>query len=447
MLTTTENHDEQGMAMIMAMLIMLVCTVVVTASLALAVHSNNQSAVQRNATAALHAADYGLQQELASLSAQPSATGVSCTSINNGAQTLLPNTALPTQWYAVKAVTCTNSAPNVNVTILATGYAVGDGSTPSTTAPSAATTRTIVSHVVLQPSGALSNGGYGFPDAIMSYGAVTAASGAPLSVNPLAGGAATIRSDGAVTLASGSLSASLSSWSNVTLTNNPVTGNVASAKVVALNNSTVSGYVDGATVNLGSPASTVGSYASGTATLPVQPPAPVFTYNQTDWLSLTSAGSVSSSCPTSGTLTGVYYVSSCASTVAPTAVSTGSVALIYTGSGTLTVSLPQFAGPGPSQLYLLAPNGNLTVTDAGAAGTQVFAYASGTLTVSGTIIGQLVGGSIVTSASTTLDAELVSAPPDFSYASAPSQVSPNPTGFVPQITDQYLCPVGSSTAC
>ena len=76
--------------MITALLVMMVCTVVVTASLALAVHSNGQSADQRNLTAALHAADYGLHEELAYLAGQPSAN--SCTPIPGG---LLPNTSLP----------------------------------------------------------------------------------------------------------------------------------------------------------------------------------------------------------------------------------------------------------------------------------------------------------------------------------------------------------------
>ncbi len=85
----------------------------------------------------------------------------------------------------------------------------------------------------------------------------------------------------------------------------------------------------------------------------------------------------------------------------------------------------------------------------------MFAYASGTVTVAGSaIVGQLVGGNVVAaSAPTNLIAQLVSTtigvtptfPPDFA---PPSVVSgPPPTGFVPQINDEYLCAPGVTSAC
>jgi len=445
--------DEQGMAMIMAMLIMLICTVVVTASLALAVHSNGQSADQRNLTAALHAADYGLQEELASLAGQPSSGGASCTPIDSGTATLLPNTSLPAQWFSVSLPSCSTSS--LTRTIISTGYALGDGSSPATTPPSTSQARTVVSHVTLQPAGALSNGGYGFPDAVLSFGALTATSSAALTVNPLAGYATSIRADGAISLAGGQIGTSLSSWSSIALSNvNPVTGNISSSGAVGLSNTTVvNGNVVGASVSQDGTSTVSGTVRSGVTTLPVQPPAPTFGYLQSDWTTLTGAGAASLSCPASSTLTGLYYFTSLSCGMTPTAIATGAVAVID-NSGNMNITIPAFPGPGPTQLYLIAPNGNISITSNGAAGVQVFAYASGTLSVSGTIVGQLVGGSVSTTAATTLDAQLVSTttaagavdfPPDFAFPTpAPN---PAPTGFVPQISDEYLCPEGVTTAC
>jgi hypothetical protein len=260
-------------------------------------------------------------------------------------------------------------------------------------------------------------------------------------------------SNGSLQLSSGQSSPSVSSWDNITLSNNPVTGNVVSAKTVSLNSSPVSGYVDaGLAVNLGSPPSSVGSSRSGTVKLPTQPPVPTFTYNAADWLALTGAALATTSCPAAGgTLNGLYVLSS-SCTLAPATVSTGAVAVVVNAAANLTVTLPAFPGPGPSQLYLIVTNGNLTLTDAGAA-TPVFAYASGTLNMSGTIVGQLVGGNVTTAGATNLIAELVSStvsgvptfPPNFAFPNAAA--GPTPTGFVPQMLDEYLCAPGSTTAC
>lgn len=455
---TQPGRDEQGIAMISALLIMMICTVVVTASLALAVHSNGQSADQRNLTAALHAADYGLQEELANLAGQPSSSGASCTPISGG---ILPNTSLPTQWFTVLLPGCTVSS--ANRTIIATGYALGAGSSPPATAPATASARTVVAHITLQPAGAISNGGYGFPDAILALksggsGGLSAASGSPLTIT--ADGPESIRSVGPVALSNGSLplssgltTASLSSWDNITLANNPVTGNVVSAKTVTLTSSNVSGYVEGTAISLlGTPVSTVGSQRVGTVQLPTQPPVPNFNYSLSDWLSLTGAGSATTTCPASGgTLTGLYVLAS-GCTVSPAAIGTGAVAIIVNAAGNLNLTLPSYTGPGPSQLYLIATNGNLTLSDSGAS-AQVFAYGSGTVTVSGTIVGQLAGGTVTTSAATNLITQLVSTtvsgvvtyPPDFAFPAAGA--GPTPTGFVPLLNDEYLCAPGATTAC
>ncbi len=452
--------------MISALLIMMICTVVVTASLALAVHSNSQSSDQRNLTAALHAADYGLQAELASLASQPTSSGATCTPITGG---VLPGSSLPLQWFTVTMTETGKSSctipSNPSRTIIATGYAAGYGTTPSTTVPSpipaTAAIRTIVAHVTLQPAGATSNGGYGFPDAILTLksGGLSAGSASPLTIT--ADGPQSVRSVGPVALSSGSLplssgqtTASLSSWDNIALTNNPVSGNVVSAKTVTLTSSNVSGYVEGTAVNLaGSPVSTVGSSRVGTVQLPTPPPVPTFNYSLADWMSLTGAGSATTACPANGVLTGLYVLTaSCTS--APSGVGTGAVAIIINGSGNLTVTLPSYTGPGPSQLYLIVPNGNLTLSDAGAS-AQVFAYGSGTVTIGGTIVGQVAGGNVATSATTNLIAQLVSTtpastgavtyPPDFAFPAAGA--GPTPTGFVPLINDEYLCAPGATAAC
>lgn len=456
----TGTAGEQGIALISSVLIMMVCTVVVTASLALAVHSNTQSADQRNLTAALHAADYGLQEELASLGGQPTSAGATCTPIAGG---ILPGTSLPTQWFSVTMPSC--SAASANRTIIATGYAIGAGSNPPANPPTTAAVRTVVAHITLQPAGAVSNGGYGFPDAITALkgsgagqsGNLTAAGANPLTVT--ADGPESIRADGAVTLTNGSLplssgqtTASLSAWGDVTLTNNAVTGNVVSGGTVSLNSSNVSGYVDAPTIHLGTPPSTVGSSRVGTVVLPTQPPVPTFTYSSSDWLTFTGAASATTTCPASGaTLTGLYVLtSSC--TTAPAAIGTGAVAIIVNAAGNLTLTLPSYTGSGPSQLYLIVTNGDLTVSDAGAA-AQVFAYGSGTVSVSGTIVGQLAGGNVTTVAATNLIAQTVSTtvgntvtyPPDFSFPAAGA--GPSPTGFVPLVSDEYLCPAGATAPC
>ncbi len=453
--------------MITALLIMMVCTVVVTASLALAVHSDGQSADQRNLTAALHAADYGLQEELANLAGQPTSSGATCTPI---AASLLPNTSLPTQWFSVTMPGCTTG--NLTRTIIATGYALGDGSAPQASPPATAAVRTEVAHVTLQPAGALSNGGYGFPDAVLALkgaganqtGAILAASGNPLTVSGV-NGPESIRADGPVTLSnsplplsSGQSTGSLSSWDNITLNSSPVTGNVVSGKTVTLNSSNVSGYVEGTTVNLGSPASTVGSSRSGTVQLPTQPPVPTFTYSSTDWLALTG-GSVQTGCPGSATLSGLYVLTAtCTITSSMLTPVTGysAVAVIINATADLTLTVPSTI-TSSAQLYLIVTNGTLTLNGSGAA-VPVFAYGAGTVKLSGAggaIVGQIVGGNIVTSASTSLLAESVSTTtvssgvvtfaPDFAFPAAGS--GPPPTGFVPQVNDEYLCAPGVTSAC
>jgi hypothetical protein len=134
-------------------------------------------------------------------------------------------------------------------------------------------------------------------------------------------------------------------------------------------------------------------------------------------------------------------------------VSTGAVAIIVNAAGNLTLTLPSYTGPGPSQLYLIVTNGNLTLTDGGGA-VQVFAYGSGTITASGTIVGQLAGGSIATSGATNLISQLVSTtvsnvvtyPPGFAFPAAAGG-TPAPTGFIPLLNDEYLCAPGATTAC
>ncbi|MDQ6616258.1 MAG: hypothetical protein M3083_16345 [Actinomycetota bacterium] len=451
-----EQHEE-GIAMITALLVMMICGVLVIASLALATHSSGQSAQQRNLTAALHAAEYGLQEEMAALAAP---NGASICPPTTATAQLLPDAALPAQWYAVTSPTtpACNPAPSGTITkvIIATGYAIGAGSSPPLTPPTTAATRTIVAHVTLQPAGATSSGGYGFPDAVLALkgsgaqtGNITASTAYPLTVTGIGLYAPTVRADGAVSLSGGKLTLatgqtfnSLSSWGSVSLTSNPVTGNVASTGSVTLaTGSNVTGNVIGSSVAQDSQSTVSGNVRTGTATLPAQPPVPTFTYNSGDWSTLTGGGSPTTSCPpASGSLSGFYSVSvSC--TFTPTAVS-GTVAVIATGNANLTVNLPSYTGG--SQLYLIAAGGTVTITGGGT-GLPVFVYGSAGVTVGGTIVGQLAGGSIATSAPTNLDAELVGAPPDFAF---PTPVpSPAPTGYVPQISDEYLCAPKTTTAC
>jgi Tfp pilus assembly protein PilX len=482
------RDNEGGFALITALLVMMVASALVVASIALATHSGGQSAQQRNATAALHAADYGLQTELSALSAS-SISGVPTLPPCTSSSGLLPGTSLPAQWYAVSVFgwappstgtpACTTSS--LTRTIISTGYAIGAGvgTTPSSTPPTGAVSRTVVARITLQPAGATSNGGYGFPDAITALkgsgngqsGAIASGSGAPLTVSGLSGNPVSIRADGPVTLTGGTLtlgsstiSNSLESWDDVTLSGTTITGNVASAKTLSLTNSTsITGNALGTTVS-----TTGGSAVSGvtrvqTPTLPTQPPVPSFPTPADPgwgyWLALTG-GSVQSGCPGAGTLSGLYVLTTStpcvinSTTLSPISGSTG-VAIIVTGAANLTVTVPSSV-PSGAQLYLVATNGDLTLNGSGAA-LPVFAYGSGTVTLNGTngaIAGQVIGGNVTTSAATSLVAESVSTnvgttptfPPDFAFPNFTGTGAP-PPGFVPQITDEYLCAPLATTAC
>ena len=455
--------------MVTAVLVMMVASALVVASVALATHSDGQSGDQRNATAALHAADYGLHLELESLAASP-VGGVpvapSCTAIPAG---LLPNTSLPAQWFSVTLSGC--SIASLTRTIVATGYAAGSGAIPAASPPSGAVKRTVVAHVTLQPAGAISNGGYGFPDAITAVkgtgtgqtGAITASVG-PLSVSGLSGNSVSIRADGAVnlsggtlTLASSQISNSLSAWGSVTLSGTTVTGNVSSASSVSLGSSSVSGNVLATSVTNTS-SSVSGATRIQTSILPSQPPVPLFPSpadpGWANWLALTGGASAQTACPGSATLSGLYVLTGpctiSSSTLTPIA-GYSAVAIILNAAANLTITVPTNVAAS-SQLYLIVTNGNLNLTGSGTA-LSVFGYASGSVTVAGTIVGQLVGGNVTTSASANLIAQPVSTlvsgtptfPPDFAFPSLAS--GPAPTGFVPQINDEYLCAPGVTTAC
>jgi hypothetical protein len=485
------RNNEDGLALITALLVMMVASALVVASVSLATHSGGQSAEQRNATAALHAADFGLQTELATLSAS-STGGVPAVPPCTSSSGLLPGTSLPAEWYSVSVYSWTpgssanpacSSTPGLTRTIISTGYAVGAGvgTTPPTLPPGGAVSRTVVAHITLQPAGATSNGGYGFPDAITALkgagngqtGAIASGSGFPLTVSGLSGNPVSIRADGPVTLTGGTLtlgsstiSNSLQSWDNITLSGTTVTGNVASAKTLSLTNSTaITGNALGTTVTPTGGSTVTGVTRDQTPTLPTQPPPPLFPSpvdpGWANWLALTG-GSVQSGCPGSATLSGLYVLTTgtpctiTSSTLSPVAGSTA-VAVIVTSPALLTVTVPSIV-PSGAQLYLIAANaanGNLTLNGSGAA-LPVFAYGSGTVTLNGSggaIAGQVIGGNITTTGPTSLAAQSVSTtvgttptfPPDFAFPSYGGTAPP--PGYVPQITDEYLCAPLTTTAC
>src|SRR5579884_36763 len=111
--SSRRTHDEQGFALITAILIMLISTIVVAGILQLATHTAQRSGLSRNQTAARDAAEAGIEAELSTI-----ANGTCPTTA--GAETALPNQTVPSASYIIKVpVSCTLNGAAV---IAATGY-------------------------------------------------------------------------------------------------------------------------------------------------------------------------------------------------------------------------------------------------------------------------------------------------------------------------------------
>jgi Tfp pilus assembly protein PilX len=443
-----EAPDEQGIALIVAMIVLMISVIVVAAVLQLATHTAQQSGFGRDRTAAVNAAEAGIQSELSTLSSGtcPSAAG---------SETALLNQSSPAASYKILApVSCTTGA----AVIAATGYV------PNATNPVYETT--MVAHVNRSQGAPVSGGtagGYDFPDAVFTDGTLTATSGT-LNLYGSGGDIANLTADGAINIGSSAFPGSLlggavSGENSVNVYAASIGGSVAGTSITlngGTNGMTVSGAV-GASSSLSKTNVTInGTTTSSGASLPQSRPIGTFSNNVSDIGTTLGVGSSATTlCPASATgWTAAFYdITTSCTTVggyAPTSFSTtasnGVQVLVVQGS--LTVTVPPTAVGGA--LYIVDAGGtgdSLTISDSGST-LPVFAFTDGSMSVSGTLAGQLAAHSITfTGASTSLTFRPPATPmPDIAFPTgyfAPTLTGSN--AFVSTVSYEYQCP--GTTAC
>jgi Tfp pilus assembly protein PilX len=460
--------DEQGMAMATSMMIMMLCTIVVATILGLATHSAQRSGLSRDRTAALNAAQAGIQSELSLISDGSCPT----TAV---AETALPNQTLPTASYIIQAppaATCTVNGPAV---IVATGYV------PNATRP--ITTTTMVAHINRTQGAPVStgtNGGYDFPDVAFTDGSLSATAGAlnlfgtggavpnvtantGISIGTSANNGSQLggglygqgpvvvyasQIGGPVTGTTVSLTGQTASTSGLT-----VQGSVGASGTLALKNTTVNGSITsgGAYTNQGFVTIT-GSTTSGGPTLPLARPLGAFDNSDPADIGTTlGVGAATNACPASATAwTSSFYdlTTTCAVGYSPgtftTPATNGNMVIVVRGA--FTVNLPQTAVGG--QLYIIdagsAGSDSLTITGGGST-LPVFAFTDGTLNLSGNLVGQVAAHSINVTGATTLTFAPPATPmPDIAFPIGYS--APNLGGvYYSRVAFEYQC--AGATAC
>ncbi|MDP9074258.1 MAG: hypothetical protein M3N98_08815 [Actinomycetota bacterium] len=448
MLMSPSRNDEGGMALIAAVLVMMVCTILVAATMVLAQHTAQRSGLNRDHSAAIHAAEAGIEAELATLS------GGSCPTA--GAETVLPDQNLPKESYKVLAPT---SCTSPNALIGAVGYV------PNATHPVA--TATIMAHVDWGQGASPSTGNYGgyvFPDAVFTNGTLTATAG-KLSVFGVGGTVPSISANGAISINDtgspvGQLDGGLHGWSTINVTNAQIGGTVIGADVTLssvrvqgdvtstgnLNldsNTTVTGNVAFGGTNYSTSPTVTGTYpTTPTSTTPkTKRPTPIFTDNKPEisTLVLGAATTPNASCPGSGNLTFYDYTSGGSCDYNPATIN-GTVIVIAHG-GTLKVQVPQTSA---GQLYVVNDAGDIQLTGSNST-MPVFAWASGTVTLKGGgLVGQVAAGvAVTTTADTTLTFFAPAVPmPDFAF---PGGYSTPTLGYAATIAYEYPCP--TTAAC
>lgn len=444
-----ETHDEQGIALIVAMIILMVSVIVVAAVLQLATHTAQQSGFGRNRTAAVNAAEAGIQSELSTLS-----SGTCPTAAVSPVQ--LPNQSSPSAWYSILApVSCTASGPAV---IAATGYV------PNATNPVYETT--MVAHINRSQGAPVSGGtagGYDFPDAVFTDGALSATSGT-LNLYGSGGDIANLTADGAINIGSTAFPGSLlggavNGESSVNIYASQIGGSVVGTSVTlkgasAGNGLTVQGSVGAQSSLSTSNVAINGTTTSSGASLPQSRPLGIFSNNVSDIGTTLGVGtSAATLCPASATAwTAAFYdiTSSCTAGYAPTSFTTtasnGDQVIVVQGPFTVTVPPTAVGGA----LYIVdagGTNDGLTISDSGST-LPVFAFTDGSMSVSGTLAGQLAAHSITfTGASTSLTFQPPATPmPDIAFPTgyfAPTLTGSN--AFVSTVSYEYQCP--GTTAC
>jgi Tfp pilus assembly protein PilX len=439
--------DEEGIALITALLIMLLSTVVVAGVLGLAIHTAQRSGLTRNKTAALNAAEAGIQAELSLIS------DGSCPATAS-ADTPLPSQALPTASYIIHASPAgPNCTVNGSAVISATGYV------PNATNP--VTSTTMVAHINRSAGAPTSSGGYDFPDALFTDGSLTSGT---LSLYGTGGSIPSITADGPIAIGGSGNTGSL------------LGGGINGESTVNVGASQIGGAVTGTTVTLTGPSSanpltvqgSVGAVSSltktnttvnGTVTssgaaLPQARPLGAFSYSQSAIQAALGVAAPATSCPAnqSGWTSNFYYMGSCALGYAPTsynpATSNGITVIVV--QGPFSINIPQTAVGG--QLYVVdtgSPGSDaLTITGSGSS-LPVFAYTDGSLNLSGNVTGQMAAHSITVAGGTTMTfSPPAAAMPNIAFTLgyfAPTGLASGTNPYISTVSSEYQCP--GTTAC
>jgi Tfp pilus assembly protein PilX len=464
--------NEEGIAMVVALLVLMLSSILVVGVLALATHTQERSGLTRDRTAALNAAEAGIQSELSVLS------NGGCPPSVAGAAVALPNQTQPSASYVIQpSPSCTSGS--ATATIVATGYV------PNTTNP--ISTTTMVAHITRNqgaPVSAGASGGYDFPDALFADGAVSAPGtlnlyGTGGSVPNITADTITVGNSGSqlggaltgepklgespstggiISVAAAQIGGAVTG-TNVTLTG-PSTGMAVQGAVdatgnLSLNNVSInnaSGSYGGTYTHTGTISGTVTQSA---ATLGLSRPLGTFTNNASDIATQLGVGTATASCPGTSSWSSSFFdtTSSCPAT-APTTYSptagNGTTVIIVQGTFNLTVPTTPVGG----QLYVIdagggSSNDNLTITGNGST-LPVFAYTDGSLNLSGTVAGQFAGHTITAPGSTATTTVTFTPPatpmPDVAFPAGYTPPTLNGTNaYVSSVSYEYQCP--GTTAC
>lgn len=442
-------------------LVLLITVVVVTGALQLATHTSQRSGLNRNQSAAVNAAEAGIEAALSRLS------DGSCPNAAS-AEIQLPDQNLPTESYIIQPVpagTCTVNGPAV---VLATGYV------PNATQPVAKTT--MVAHINRTQGAPTSGGtgGYDFPNVLYTDGSLgTSGSPAQVSVFGNGGSVPSITANGGAYIGTSGnptqLSGPVSSWGPVTLNASQVGGAVVGTDV-SIKGATVQGAVAAVgnlsldTVTVNGTATYGGSYAhSGTVTVtsggaptsaptiqPLRRPFPAFTNTSATIGSILGVGSAATSCPGSASAwTAPFYdiASPCAVAYTPGTYSSTAAnkSTVIVAQGSLTINVPPTAVGG--QLYVVTTGGGTLTINGSGSTLPVFAFTDGALSLNGSIVGQFAGHSIATTGATTLTFTPPATPvPNFAFPAG--YTLPNlGTAFVSTVSFEYQCAGAITTPC
>jgi len=442
------RRDEDGFALMTSFLVLLISVVVVTGALQLATHTSQRSGLNRNQSAAVNAAEAGIEAALSRMSDGSCPTTAT-------AEIQLPDQNLPTESYIIQptpAATCTLNGPAV---ILATGYV------PNATRPVAKTT--MVAHINRSQGAPTSGGvgGYDFPNVLYTDGSLgTSASPSQVSVFGNGGTVPSITANtGAYIGTNGSpaqLGGPVSSWGPVTdvnIKNATVQGAVAAVANLTLDTVTINGIATYGGTYFHNGTITVTSGGAPTATPTIQPlrrPFPAFTNTAASIGTALGVGVAVTSCPGSASAwTGPFYdiAATCVVHYTPGTYSSSAANknTVIIAQGSLTIDVPPTAVGG--QLYVVTTGGGTLTINGSGSTLPVFAFTDGALSLNGSLVGQFTGHSIATTGATTLTFAPPATPmPNFAFPTG--YTLPNlGTAFVSTVSFEYQCAGAVTTPC